>query len=143
MDLYEMNPLERKTSKNSEAHPMSEKTASIEALESTALRYSVALDMAIWGIQGSLDERTHTGAALGTGRAVKTAQGPGESRRVGNKVWLLKSRNLRRTGRLPLDLSLCPQNTAWATGGDEVRDQEAPQPERDSPKGLQNESGEK
>lgn len=67
MSLYETNPLEMKTSKNSEAHPMREEIASTEALESIAPRYSGALVgcgyLEHWG---SLDK--HTGAASGRHR---------------------------------------------------------------------------
>lgn len=71
------------------------------------------MDVTIWSIQGSFDK--HIGAALGTGRAVKTAQDPGENRRLDKKVWLPKGRKLRRTGR-HLDLSSSPQNTAGSLG---------------------------
>lgn len=46
--------LRMKTSKNSQAHPISEKTAFREVLETIALKYSGALDVAIWSIQGGL-----------------------------------------------------------------------------------------
>lgn len=97
MNLYEMNPLEIKTSKNSEGHPW-------------VKRWLPRLPHRLWSPLpwGTLEPwmwlfGAFKGAAQDTGRAMKTAQDAGENRRFDKKVWLLKGRNLRRTVKLHLD----------------------------------------